>query len=467
MTSAPPARLREALAAPAPGLLHPGAKAGIQTGREGDRVGSFRAAIGTGLLALMLLASAVPLPVRAQPAPQPQAPITIDLATSSVTAEGRARKNRPRPLNLTLDLSHAAPWRAYLLDAPPRLVIDFQGRALAAASPAALSGADLVPALRWGAIAEDRGRLVAELPGPMALTSATLTENAVDPGAPEKPPVPARLAIRLAPVAPEDFRPSGTGAALPALWDLPQPADLPTATGRRPGPLRVTLDPGHGGFDPGAVSGTMTEAALMLDIARQIAALLRERGVEVTLTRDDDVFVPLERRMTAARVAGADAFISLHADALPAGEAAGAAVFTWSDESGDRAARELAARHDRDDLLAGLDLAGTDDQIAGVLMDLARTDTGPRSQNLAQFLLSELAIGRIGIRQRPVKGAAFSVLKSPDIASVLIETGFLSDAGDRRNLADPVWRAMLVEAVASAVIAWFADDAERAPLLRR
>lgn len=400
----------------------------------------------------------------AQDAPPADGAVRIDLATSSVTAEGRARKGRVRPLNFDLGLNRAVPWRAYLLADPPRLVIDFEGAALTAASPAALTGADLLPALRWGPIGPDRGRLVAELPGPMAIDSATLTEHPL----PDTTRAPApRLTLRLTPVAPEAFAPQGTGAALPALWGLPDPAALPPSAARRPGPLRVTLDPGHGGFDPGATVAQMTEATLMLDVAREVAAALAALGAEVTLTRDADTFVPLERRMTAARMAGADAFISLHADALPAGEAAGAAVFTWADDASDRASRELAARHNRDDLLAGMDLKGTDDEVATVLMDIARTDTRPRSQNLAQFLLSELAIGRIAIRNRPVKGAAFSVLKSADIPSVLIETGFLSDAGDRANLANPAWRASLAGAIARAATAWAADDIERSTLLRQ
>ena len=381
--------------------------------------------------------------------------LAIDPAASSITAEGR--RGRPQTLTFDLALNEGPSWSAFLLGSPPRLVIDMTDRELAAGNPALLPGAALVPALRWGPLAEGRGRLVAELPGPMAIRAAQLTHAGAG----------WRLTLRLEPVEAAAFAPAGQGAALPQLWGLPQPAALPDFTARRPGPLRVTLDPGHGGIDPGATADGLTEAALMLQVAQEVAAALRAKGVEVTLTRDADRFLPLERRMTAARAVGADAFLSLHADALPAGEAAGAAVFTWASDASDRATRELAARHDRDDLLAGLDLAGTDDEVAGVLMEIARTDTGPRSQNLAQFLLSEMAIGRIAIRKRPVKGAGFSVLKSPDIPSVLIETGFLSDAQDRANLVDPAWRAKLAQAVAQAVTAWAEDDASRTPLLRR
>jgi len=171
--------------------------------------------------------------------------------------------------------------------------------------------------------------------------------------------------------------------------------------------------------------------------------------------------------MTIARAERADLFISLHADALPAGEAAGLSIYVWNPQADDRATRELAMRHDRADLLAGLDLAGTDDQLADVLMDLARTETHPRSEAFAKFAVSELNRAGIAMHRRPVRGAAFSVLKSPDIPSVLVELGFLTDPGDRANLFDPEWRAQTAQALAQAIGLWAQDDAARAALLRK
>lgn len=418
--------------------------------RIGDR--TVRAALRAAALAVLLVAGLVGVLAAPAAAEEPR----LDLAASSLIAEGKG--NGPHPLVLTLATGAALPYRALLLGEPPRLVVDIEGADPGPAGAAAsLPGAGLVPALRLGRIAPERSRLVLELPGPMAIASGVSSGEGAA----------ARLRIRLVPVAERDFAPQDRGDALQTLFDLPPPAPLPVAAARRPGPLRVTLDPGHGGFDPGAIAPGMTEAALMLAVAEEVAEALRAAGAEVSLTRTGDDFLPLEARMTAARAAGADMLLSLHADALPEGEAAGAAVFVWNSEADDRAARELALRHDRDDLLAGLDLAGADDQVASVLMDIARLDTQPRSQNLAQFIISELAIGRVAIRNRPVKGAAFSVLKSPDIPSVLIETGFLSDPADRANLADPAWRAGLAAAIARAVIAWAEDDAARAALLRR
>lgn len=271
------------------------------------------------------------------------------------------------------------------------------------------------------------------------------------------------LDMRLKPVAAEEFL--GAANAMSALWDLPQPT-TPVVDPSRPRPLRVAIDPGHGGIDSGAVDQGLREADLMLDFARELTEKLIRAGFEVVLTRRHDDFVGLEARMTEARASKADLLISLHADALPEGQAAGAAIFTWNSEADDRASRQLASRHDRADLVAGLDLAGTDDQIAATLMDMARADTHPRSQALAQHMSASLAQAGLALRRRPIKGAAFSVLKSPDIPSVLLELGFLTDPGDRANLIDPAWRARMATAVAAAVTSWSEDDAARATLRR-
>ncbi|MDO5529803.1 MAG: N-acetylmuramoyl-L-alanine amidase [Paracoccus sp. (in: a-proteobacteria)] len=370
---------------------------------------------------------------------------------SSISAEGRDR-GRPRPLEFSLSLSQPVPYRLFLLDSPPRLVVDFAQVDFAGAEPDALAGNDLLGALRWGNFRPGWSRMVAELPGPYAVESAAQTTG-------DAP----RLTIRLRPVRAEDFAPRGN--ALSALWDLPEPSAPP----RRPPPegaLHVVLDPGHGGIDSGAIAAGVREADLMLSFARELRDKLLREGLEVTLTRSEDVFVGLEARMTAARAAGADLFISLHADALPAGQAAGTAIYVWDQNSDDTAARQLAERHDRADLLAGLDLQGTDDSIALTLMQLARTDTQPRSENIAAFLRSSFGQAGINMHRQPVKGAAFSVLKSPDIPSVLIELGFLTDPVDRENLLDTGWRANMAGAIADAVTDWASDDRTRRSLLR-
>lgn len=382
----------------------------------------------------------------------------LDMAGSAIVAEGRDR-GKPRPLEISLKLSQPVPYRVYFLDQPPRLVVDFREVDFSGSDARALPGRDLVPALRWGKFRPGWSRLVMELPAHYALRMASQKQAPGGNG--------ALVRLTLQPVAAQDF--VARGNALSALWDLPQPSAMAVPdphrhTGRA---LRIAIDPGHGGHDPGAQVGAISEASVMLGFARELNEVLTRAGFQVVPTRSDDSFVGLERRMTLARAGQADLFISLHADALPAGEAAGLSIYTWNQDADDRAARELALRHDRADLLSGVDLAGTDDQVADVLMDLARLETHPRSETFAKFAVSELNKAGIGMHRRPVRGAAFSVLKSPDIPSVLIELGFLTDPGDRHNLFDPEWRRQTAQALARAIAAWAQDDAIRAGLSRR
>jgi len=232
--------------------------------------------------------------------------------------------------------------------------------------------------------------------------------------------------------------------------------------------LRVMIDPGHGGIDPGAEEGGLTEKTLMLVLARELReALLRKDGYEVFLTRDADAFVSLEARVARAHEVVADVFVSLHADALSDARARGASVYTLSDTASDAASAALAERHDRADLLSGVDLSDSDDVVADVLMDLARQETQPRAEALAGTLLEVFRARSIPVLGRPLRHAGFSVLKAADIPSVLVETGFLSDARDRRNLNDPEWRAGLVAALVAGLESWRAADQARAGLVRQ
>ena len=375
-----------------------------------------------------------------------EGPVRLDVAASAIAVD-RA------DLTLALRLDGPAPYRVFLLDDPKRLVIDMEGLELADADAARIPGATAMEAVRAGPFRPGWGRMVFQLPAPYAVIEAV--QQTGDTG--------ATLRLRLSPVAAEGF--AGAPNAMSALWDLPQPT-TPVVDPSRPQPLRVAIDPGHGGIDSGAVEEGLREADLMLDFAHELTEKLIRSGFEVVLTRRRDEFVGLEARMTEARASGADLFISLHADALPDGQAAGASVFIWNSQADDRASRQLASRHDRADLVAGLDLQGTDDQIAGTLMDMARADTQPRSEAFAKHMSAHLSQAGLALHRNPVKGAAFSVLKSPDIPSTLVELGFLTDPSDRANLTDPAWRARMAQAIAGAVTDWSQDDAARAALRR-
>lgn len=234
------------------------------------------------------------------------------------------------------------------------------------------------------------------------------------------------------------------------------------------GPLVVVLDPGHGGIDPGAQADGLVEANLMLNFARELREqLIRTGDFEVVLTREADVFVSLPARVSIARAAGADVFLSLHADALVEGRALGTSIYTLSEKASDAASAALAARQDRTDILAGVDLSAQDDEIAGVLMDLARRETKPRTNALADTIVTALEQNDIALYKRPRQQAGFSVLKAPDIPSLLIELGFLSSKTDRVRLVDPDWRARFAQALAEALSLWALEDAALSERLLR
>ncbi|ETD91839.1 N-acetylmuramoyl-L-alanine amidase [Rhodobacter capsulatus] len=358
---------------------------------------------------------------------------------------------------VTLGLSQPVPFRAFLLDAPPRLVVDFREVDFSAANPKDYAQKGLLGEIRWGAFRPGWSRFVAELTGPVRLVSAE-----------ERTGETPNLHLVLERVEAADFV-ARDGAAQSALWDLPQPAPTAAPHRRQDGsaPLRVVLDPGHGGLDPGAEADGYSEAVLVLTFARELKEALTRAGIEVKMTREENIFVPLDARLTLAHEFGADLFLSLHADALPEGEAMGATVYLFDETASDSAAQKLAERHDRADLLAGVDLAGHDDAVAGVLMDLARTETQPRAVRFGQVLSGAIKGEGLRMHRHPVQGADFAVLRSPDIPSALLELGFMSSDIDRARLHDEAWRTQMVAAITAGVQRWAKADAAEARLLRQ
>ena len=357
---------------------------------------------------------------------------------------------------VSLALSQPVPWRLRVLENPPRLVLDVREvdwTGIAEVPRASVRVTDL----RAGVFRPGWSRLVLELNGPFLVGQA---EMRTAEGS-------ARLVLRLDPATQNDF---AAKAALPEPkeWAAPQAADLPLPESRGDGPTVVVLDPGHGGIDPGAEREGLTEADLMLTFARELKeTLLRAGGFTAVLTRNEDVFVPLETRISIAQAAGATVFLSLHADALAEGEAVGATIYTLAADASDAAAATLAERHDRDDLLSGVDLTGQDDLVAKVLMDMARTETLPRTQLLAETLRTAMESAGLKMHRIPLQQAGFSVLKSPEIPSVLIELGFLSSPGDLARLRDPVWRAQMTQAIVTGLQSWSVADAAQQQLRRQ
>jgi len=350
-------------------------------------------------------------------------------------------------LEFAFAISQPVPWRLRFLDHPPRLIIDAREIDWTGIDDLALP--DRVLALRAGSFRPGWSRLVIELAGPHRLVTSQMRTGEAG----------AVIEVTLAPSEPADF---AAVAARPDLadWAAPDPAEIMAPLPEGTGSVMVVLDPGHGGIDPGAERDGQSEADLMLTFARELKeVLLRDGRFAVVLTRDTDAFVPLETRTSIARETEADIFLSLHADALCEGEAQGATVYTLAEDASDAASAALAERHDRDDLLAGIDLSDQDDMVAEVLMDMARTETRPRTDRLADAVVAAIKAAEIRMHRKPRQTAGFSVLKTPDIPSVLLEVGFLSSARDFSRLTDPAWRATMAEAIRSALVTWDTEEA--------
>lgn len=393
------------------------------------------------------------------------------LATAPVAAEGLVAMARLQAggshiaateagAELELALTQPVPWRVRLAGAPPRLVLDTREVDWQGIGRLGLSGfADL----RAGPLQPGWSRLVAELPGPMRITRAGMETGDAARGG-------ARIVLHLAATDETEFaalvaKDQGQGPLSdPVAWTAPAATEATSGATSGARRFTVVLDPGHGGLDPGAEAGSgstaIREADLMLQFARELKEhLLRDGDLRVVLTRSEDVFVPLEQRISVARAVRADAFISLHADALSEGSAVGATVYTLASDASEAAGQALAERHDRDDLLAGIDLSGQDDVVARVLMDMARTETAPRVGRLSEALAGAISAEGIRMHRFAQQQAAFSVLKSPDVPSVLIELGFLSSPEDRQRLSDPAWRARMAEALRKGLRNWAMGEA--------
>lgn len=378
----------------------------------------------------------------------------LDVGASGITDRGRS-------IEINLTLSQGVPYRAFTLDAPRRLVLDFREVDWGDMAPRELDRSARVSNVRVGGFRPGWSRMVVDLDGPYLMRTTALN---VDPESGT-----AALEVVLRQGEAEEFAARAGAPAMPG-WELPEngrAAVIPPRQ-RGEGPLRVVLDPGHGGIDPGAEKAGAVEKDLMLSFARELKeTLIRAGGFEVVLTREDDSFVSLERRVAITHQVGGDLLISLHADAVTEGQATGVTAYVLSDSASDKASAALAERHDRSDILAGIDLHGTDDVVADVLIDLARQETQPRARLLAEALILGIGEYDLPVNSHPIRAAGFSVLKSPDIPSVLLELGFLSSPRDLENLTDAAWRNDLAQGIADALKAWSIADAAAAELVRQ
>ena len=365
----------------------------------------------------------------------------IDLEQSDLSMDGD-------DFVIDLQLDQTVPYRVFTLNDPKRAVLEFREIDWQDTPTDAFAQDGSV---QFGNTSNGWSRIVVGLSKPMIVSEAGMTVDDAS-GA-------ARVTVRLAPVSEDVFELRAQTPAQEPLRPSPRPVNS--------GPMVIVIDPGHGGLDPGAQRGGANEADLMLRLGIEVAEGLARAGFRAVLTRDSDTFVPLADRMTLARDAGASLLISLHADALEIDEARGASVYTLTEAAVDDASARMAERHERGDLLTGVDLTDQDDRVATVLMDLARLETVPQSNRFADTLVASLRSAGAPINSRPRRKGRLAVLNAADFASVLVEVGFLSSPRDREMLSSNNGRAPLVAGLVNAVQRWAVDEAARAPLVRQ
>jgi N-acetylmuramoyl-L-alanine amidase len=297
-------------------------------------------------------------------------------------------------------------------------------------------------------------RIVIDAAGPVRIDKAFVLDPADDQ--------PARLVLDLVAVDRDTFMRNlalQNSTRKPASAAQKSEAAAPAATASDDGRPVVVLDPGHGGLDAGttAPSGE-AEKAIVLEFAQMLRDKLEKTGkYHVVMTRADDSFIPLGERVRMARAHKAALFVSIHADTLGRrdSETRGATIYTLSEKASDGEAAKLADAENKADVIAGVDLSAEPNDVADILIDLAQRETKAFSTNFARGLVAELK-SSAKLHKHPLKSAGFKVLKAPDVPSVLVELGYVSNPQDLKLMTSDGWRRKVVDSIAQAIANFFA-----------
>ncbi|WP_245419653.1 N-acetylmuramoyl-L-alanine amidase [Phyllobacterium salinisoli] len=343
-----------------------------------------------------------------------------------------------------------------LLEHPHRLVIDFP-KAHFGFDKQSLEPRGLVTNVRYGLIGEDKSRMILALRGPFKVEGLRVMKNENAPG--------YRLVADLVATSDREFaaaidaQNATTGSTQAALkGDRIGKSEDPVL----PHMFTVMIDPGHGGIDSGAESSRgVKEKDVTLAFARELRDLLSGNpGMRVLMTREGDEFLRLGERVRLARQHEADLFISIHADTINLRNIRGATVYTISDKASDSVARALAERENKSDAIAGV-AHEEPPEVADILLDLTRRETHAFSLNFAGKVVHALE-GEINLINNPHRFAGFQVLRAPDVPSVLVEIGYLSNVEDEKLMTDPAWRTRVAGRLAEAIKNFSAFKAGRA-----
>lgn len=360
----------------------------------------------------------------------------------------------PDNTRLVFDLTGPVEHSVFTLDAPDRIVIDIKKTKLATELKGLTDGKSPITQVRTGNREADELRIVLDISEQVTPKSFTLAPNQQ---------YGHRLVVDLFDIAPNsNIKTTTPQPVTQPSKVLPSPklSNLPTSSKRD---IIVAIDAGHGGEDPGAIGpGGLREKDVVLNIAKELQRQINaEKGFRAELVRTGDYFIPLRRRTDIARKKGADLFVSIHADAAPRAAAFGASVFALSDSGAtSETARWLADSENRSDLIGGagnVKLHDKDAVLAGVLLDLSMTASLSSSLDVGQKILSNM--GRITpLHKKRVEQAGFMVLKSPDMPSILVETGFISNPNESKKLANKSHQQALARSIHSGIRQFFQQN---------
>jgi N-acetylmuramoyl-L-alanine amidase len=416
--------------------------------------------LGCGLLcaAALLCAPAIAPSAAEAPPPNP-APAGPAAALDFPIASDARLAGDAKQTRFVLDLDKTIQFRAFTLADPYRVIVDIPQVSFKLPAGTGTAGRGLVKAFRYGLVMPGGSRIVFDLTGPAKIANSTMLEAAN-----EQPP---RLVLELEEVdrtafvqllTPEnrpELRPAmdaNAAVVAPEATAAAKPASPPDSR-----PL-IVIDPGHGGLDNGTQSSGEAEKNLVLGFGLALRDRIEKSGkYRVVMTRTDDTFIPLNDRVKVAHNQSAALFVSIHADALPRreGDAQGATIYTLSDKASDAEAERLAEAENKSDAIGGVNLGDEPTEVADILIDLAQRETKTFSNRFARTLMGEMK-NTVRMHKHPLKSAGFRVLKAPDVPSVLVELGYVSNKGDLEHLVSENWRSKTVGSMAQAIDAFFA-----------
>lgn len=378
----------------------------------------------------------------------------ISPAMANEVLEARIGIQGPSKLRFVLESTDALKPKIAYLSNPDRIVVDMPPVDFVL-GPGFDQGRDYIKSYRYGSFSNTISRLVIDLAKPARVRK----DFAI---APSRKQANHRYVfdVSLTSRAKFDRNVQRTAAALQRS-DKQQSGPIISDAARNGEKPVIAIDPGHGGNDPGTMGvNGRAEKLISLSVARSLKTALAKTGrYTPVLTRDRDIYVKLRRRVDIARANKADLFVSLHADSIGNRTLKGGTIYTLSEEASDSEAAALAAKENKADIIAGIDLGIEREEVRDILIILAQRESKNFSVKFANMLIDEMG-GRRLIPKRPHRYAGFAVLKAPDVPSVLIEMGYLSNAQDARRLSSAQGQREIVAAISSAIDEYFSQVAE-------